>query len=371
MDRRVLLVTVMSTFEARLCEHLARLYPDRRVVEIASLAPDTGATSSSTTKAAGYGRPVRVTLAGPAGDPLQLVWRMATANEFGHDRRSDRAANAIQAYDDFAQMPSHVQALDLGVVRASGELLSIGEAGELFLITSYAPGTIYADDLRAVAARRHAGPRDLERLDALARYLAELHTPIAEPRRYRRAIRDLVGSGEGIYGMVDGFPDGVPGAPPKRLRLIEERCAAWRGRLRDSEARLTRTHGDFHPFNIVFDEGTGLTLLDASRGGCGDPADDLTALAVNFLLFALDAPAAWPRGLGVMWHQWWQRYLQLRPDPDLLDVAPPFFAWRALVVANPVFYPGLSERGRDRLLSFTEAMLETRLDPHAAEELFR
>jgi hypothetical protein len=186
-----------------------------------------------------------------------------------------------------------------------------------------------------------------------------------------RSIRDLLGSGEGIFGIIDGYPDGVPGAPRDRLRAIEERCATWRWRLRDRDARLARTHGDFHPFNIVFD-GDAPTLLDASRGGCGDPADDVTALAINFLLFALDARASWGHGLGVLWRHLWHRYLAERPDAELLEVAPPFFMWRALVVANPAFYPRMSERARDQLLGFATEVLDGHaLDPNWAEELFR
>jgi hypothetical protein len=216
--------------------------------------------------------------------------------------------------------------------------------------------------------------RDVARVDVLARYLANLHTPVAAVAagsRYRRAIRDLVGSGEGIFGIIDGYPADVPGAPRARLREIEGRCVEWRWRLRDREDRLTRTHGDFHPFNIVFD-GETVGLLDASRGGCGDPADDVTALAINYLLFAMDARDAWRDGLGVLWRRLWQRYLAERRDPEVVEAAPPFLMWRALVVANPVFYPKLSARGRDRLLGFaTEVMDRKVLEPDAAEELFR
>lgn len=357
-------------------EHLARLYPGATIVAIEPLGPDPGATAdrksgdASTTKAAGYGLPVRVELRDGAAT-RQLVWRVASANEFGHDRRADRAAVMIQAFEDFARIPQHVEAVDLGVVRG-GELVSTRDAAEHYLITSYAPGTIYAHDLRRIATERSATPRDVDRVDALARYLAALHTPIAPPgTRYRRAIRDLVGSGEGIFGIIDGYPADVPGAPADRLEAIEARCAEWRWRLRGRDARLTRTHGDFHPFNIVFD-GDAPTLLDASRGGCGDPADDVTALAINFVLFALDAPGAWHRGLGVLWRQLWPRYLAARPDDDLLAVAPPFLAWRALVVANPVFYPGMTAAARDKLLGFAEDVLdEHALDPAWAEELFR
>ncbi|MGN6104968.1 MAG: phosphotransferase family protein, partial [Kofleriaceae bacterium] len=242
------------------------------------------------------------------------------------------------------------------------------------LITEFAPGTIYADELREVARAGAARPRDLERTAELARYLAALHQPLAGPSaelRYHRAIRDLVGSGEGIFGMVDGYAGDVPAAPRARIDALEQRCVAWRSRLRAHTSRLVRTHGDFHPFNIVCRD-DGFALLDASRGTCGDPADDVTALAINYLLFALDAPAAWPRGLGPLWHGFWDAYRAARPDALLTAVAPPFFAWRALVVCNPRFYPALGARGRDALLGLVERALdEGHLEPAWADELFR
>jgi aminoglycoside phosphotransferase (APT) family kinase protein len=363
----------MDALSTQLHEHLSRLFPGERVVSLVPMPPDTGATADNVTKAEGYGLPVRVVLESSRGSRRELVWRTASANPFGHDRRADRAAAMIQAFDDFAQMPHHVAAVDLGVVLPDHRLLSIRDGRDTYLITSYAPGAIYADDLRRIARDQIASDLDLARCDALVDYLAELHVRAPDgPARYRRAIRDLVGSGEGIFGIIDGYPDGVPSAPPARLAAIEDRCIAWRRQLRDRGHRATRTHGDFHPFNLVFDTATGLTCLDASRGGCGDPADDLTALTVNYLLFALDAPPAWDRGLGVLWHRSWRRYATLRGDRDLLEVAPPFLAWRALVVCNPRFYPGLSAAARDKLLGFAELCLDDRrLDPDRAELLFR
>jgi len=352
-------------------EHVARLYPGAKVMSIEPLGPDTGATSGIATKAAGYGLPVRMTIEDGDGR-RELVWRVASANEFGHDRRADRAAAMVQAFDDFGKIPQHVRVVDLGVIGAESGLQSVRESTEHYLITTYAPGTIYAHELRRIASERIATQKDVERVEMLARYLAALHVHVTPPRaRYRRAIRDLLGSGEGIFGIIDGYPAEVPGAPRERLQEIERDCVGWRWRLRDRDDRLTRTHGDFHPFNIVFD-GDELTLLDASRGACGDPADDVTALAINFLLFAIDAPGSWEQGFGVLWRQLWQRYLAARPDDGLLAVAPPFLMWRTLVVANPKFYPKLSSRGRDKLLGFaSEVLVERSLDPTWAEELFR
>ncbi len=356
----------------KLREHLARLYPDHRVTAIEPLAPDSGATRDSTSKAAGYGKPVRVSLAGPHGNKLDLVWRVASSDEFGHDRRADRAGNMILAFDDFARMPRHVEALDLGAIREDGELVSIRDAGELYLITSYAPGQIYAEDLRRIAREGRATDLDVARVDALARYLATLHAqPLAtDPACYRRAIRDLVGHGEGIFGMIDGFAR-VAEVPLERLQAIEHRCVDWRWRLRAYDHRLAHTHGDFHPFNVVFETATDFTVLDASRGTCGEPADDVIAMAINFLLFALDTAGGW-NGLGPLWHRFWSTYLHARPDRELTTVAAPFLAWRALVVCNPRFYPSLSVQGRESLLGLAElALASANFELDWADDVFR
>lgn len=368
-DATSALVETPRKIHPGLSAHLARLFPAHHIATVEPLAPDTGATSGASAKAAGYGLPVRIVLAGSDGS-IELVWRVASANEFGHDRRADRAANLVLAFDDFERIPDHVRALDVGAIQDDGSLVSIGR-GEFYLLTTFARGTIYADDLRRIARERVAREDDLSRAAALASYLAKLHVPIADRQRYRRAIRDLVGHGEGIFGIVDGYPAATPGLSQQQLRALEQRCTQWRWRLRTREDRLTRTHGDFHPFNVVFD-GERFTLLDASRGSCGDPADDVTAMAINYILFALDAPDAWAHGLGPLWQRFWDTYSRERPDEALTEVAPPFFAWRALVVCNPRFYPHLGATGRAALIRFAEIALDAgRLDPARAAELFR
>jgi hypothetical protein len=362
----------LDSLPAGLREHLARLFPGKRITAFEELAADQGATHDATTKATGYSRPMRIALRGDDGTPLEVVWRIATANELGHDRRADRAGNLILAFDDFARMPCHVEAIDVGAIGRSGELVSLRDCGEAYLITSYAHGAIYADDLRAIAREGLVRELDIVRCAGLATYLARLHERVDEPVRYRRAIRDLVGHGEGIYGIVDAYPDGVPGAPLERLHALERTCAEWRWRLRGHEGRLTRIHGDFHPFNVVFGDGASFTALDASRGTCGDPADDVTAMSINYLLFALATPNAWRHGLGVLWHRFWTTYARERPDPSLHACAPPFFAWRALVVCNPKFYPDLTPEGRGALLGLAERALDASyFDPAWADELFR
>ncbi len=343
-------------------------FPGCEIVEAEALGPDAG--RGATEKVEGYGAPLRLRLLGPEG-ARTLVFRTVTPNAFGHDRRSDRAGQLLLAFDTFGLVPDHVAALDVGAVLAGGRLESLRESGEFWLLTTFAEGRLYAEDLRRVAAEG-AAPRDARRCEALAQWLARLHAErIDDADGYRRAVRDLLGHGEGIFGMVDGYPGGAPGAPPERLRRIEERCLRWRWRLRGRERRLARIHGDFHPFNLLFGEGERFTLVDASRGCRGDPADDVTAMAVNYVFFALDRPGAWVGGLGGLWRRFLDAYGAESGDREVLDVAPPWLAWRCLVLASPRFYPRLSAGGRDRLLRLAERALDAgRLELAMAAEVF-
>ena len=98
---------------------------------------------------------------------------------------------------------------------------------------------VMADDLRRIAVDKRLTSRDESRCDSLVRYLCELHADKkGRPSVYTRAIRNLIGDGEGIFGIIDGYPADVQQAPPERLRAIETRCSEWRWKLRGGEQRL-------------------------------------------------------------------------------------------------------------------------------------
>jgi hypothetical protein len=363
---------VSTNVPAELAQFLRERLPHHRLESVRPLGPDAGATDS-TGKAVGYGVPLRLHLVDErSGQPRDLVLHFASPDVFGHDRRADRADALLLAYDTFGQIPHQARALDVGVVEASGRLRSLRAAGEFWLLTDWAPGHVYADDLRRIAATGVATEDDIARVEALARCLVEVHARVpADPSVYRRAIRDLVGHGEGIFGLVDSYPDDVPGVPRARLEHLETLAVVWRRGLRDSHHRLRRTHGDFHPFNVVFDETGTLHLLDASRGGRGDPADDVTCMAINFVFFALGARASWKDGLGVLWRRFWRTYLAGTGDLQLTEVAAPFLAWRALVLCHPRWYPDVAAEVRTQLLDLVEdALLSPRFRPERAEALF-
>lgn len=360
------------TVAPALAEVVGRVLPGATVLEVKPFATDE-ASDEATVKAAGYGAPLELQVRDKEGRERRLVFHTASPDEFGHDRRADRAAEMLLGYDTFGSIPRHVEALDVGAIRKDGTgLVSLSGTGEFYLLTSFAEGHIYADELRRIAHRASIDATDVAHTEQLSRYLVELHSEKPEDdHRYIRALRDLVGSGEGVAGIVDGYPDDVPAAPRARLEAIERRCLEWRHKLRSRSHRLSRTHGDFHPFNVLFDDASNLSLLDASRGCRGDPADDVTCMAINYVFFAVEAPVAWKGALGKLWYLFWSTYLRESGDQELCEVAAPFLAWRGLVVANPVWYPAVEADARDRVLRLIERTLEAdRFDPEFAEAVF-
>lgn len=353
---------------------LSSVMPGARLLEVEPFAVDeAGGSDGATRKGVGYGVPLRLRVALSSGQEQQLVFHTASPDQFGHDRRADRAAEMLLSYDRFARIPGHVQAVDVGAIKKDGSgLISLRDAGEFYLVTRYAEGHLYADELRRVAARGRATTEDEAHCEKLALELVNIHDKkYVDETRYRRAVRDLVGSGEGIFGMIDAYAPDVPSAGPERLQAIERECVRWRWRLATRPSRLARTHGDFHPFNVLLSDSGEVALLDSSRGSMGDPADDVTCMAINYVFFAVERPETWHQAFRGLWERFWSVYLEHSRDAELLDVCAPYLAWRGLVVANPVWYPAVDAGARDRVLKLIEkALAAERFDPNMAQEIF-
>lgn len=317
-------------------------------------------------KSYGYGKPLLLRYR-VAGVEQRAVLRTVAPNGFGHERRADRAAELLLAYDSFNTLPSHVRAQDIGVIAADGGLRSLPPGEEFFLLTDYAPGRLYADDLRRLVATGALTERDRRRAHQLALYLAEIHAVRRdEPMLYQRHLRDLFGSGEGIAGLLDSYPADFALVSPAWLEEVERRCVEWRWRLKAHPERLAQIHGDFHPFNLLFDDEDGLTLLDRSRGPWGEPADDVSCMAINYLFFSLQRAGTLAPPFSELWDSFWSTYLTHSGDDGLLHVVQPFFVWRALVVASPVWY-NVADQVRQALFSFISNVLqERRFDPWLA-----
>jgi hypothetical protein len=315
----------------------------------------------------GYGEPLLIRLQ-HKGSEAQVVMHTMPGDEFGHDRPSDRARNLLLDHATYNRLPNHVRSLDVGAFAPGGQLISLGQVGEFFHLTEFAPGRIYAKDLFGIAATGALSARDLQRADLLADYLATIHAVKQDdPACYRRRVRDLIGLGEGVMGLLDSYPSALSVAPPERLERIEQACVAWRWRIKTRGHRLSQVHGDFHPWNVLFQDEERFALLDRSRGEWGEPADDLSAMTINYILFALRQVGSLSGPFATLFERFWTRYLDQTGDTEALVVIPPFYAWRALVIAHPVWYPSLSLTLRDTLLRFAERVLAgDRFDPTLA-----
>lgn len=327
---------------------------------------DLSRTGEQGVKGFGYGRPFLVEFETEDGIE-RLVVHTLSPDSFGHDRLSDRAESLILAHQTFNRLPRHVGSIDVGGFTEDGDLVSLGKSREFFLLTEYAPGVLYASDLERIRDSHDCTESDRKRTQSLARYLAGVHgTKHEDARAYERRIRDLVGHGEGIMGLLDSYPADFSVAGPPVLKRIEHATVDWRWRLRSRSHRLSQVHGDFHPFNILMGEDDEFWLLDRSRGEWGEPADDVTALSINYIFFALQSEGCFRGPLRRLFELFWNTYLTETGDREVLETAPPFFAWRGLVVASPVWYPSISKLTRAKLFRFVENVLShNRFDPAA------
>ncbi|MEM2122765.1 MAG: phosphotransferase [Candidatus Bathyarchaeia archaeon] len=310
-------------------------------------------------KGFGYGTPYLIEFEWN-GKPHKLVFNTMKGDMFGHEHPWDRAHSLLMAYSTFNRLPRHVKALDVGVLMEDGSLDSLGGFREYFLVTEYVEGVEYWRDLDRIGRTGRLTRLDMERCKALSRYLAEVHSEKLEaPHLYRRRIRELIGHGECIMGLVDSYPvdRGLPSQGD--LQSIERRCLEWRWRLRDRHHRLSQVHGDYHPWNILFRRGVDFTVLDRSRSEWGEPADDVAAMTINYMFFSLrykDGVLSEPFTRLV--EGFLETYIDETGDGEVLEVIQPFYAWRALVLASPLWYPDLPEKVREKLIGFIFQVLE-------------
>ena len=328
-----------------------------KIQEIIELGSNKKGTSAL--KQFGYGQPLRIRYQ-VNGQQKQEVLHRIRRNAFGRERDDDRVAAVWLDYQTFNQLPHHVTAVDMLVHTQAGSLQSIQGADELLLMTTFQPGKLYADDLARIRDEGVVQPEDFRRVECLATYLAEIHqVQHDDAALWRRRLRDLIGHGEGIMGLTDSYPTNLAYAPTAQLQAIEEQANTWRWQLKPLAHRLRQVHGDFHPFNIVFADNSELFILDRSRGAWGEPADDISCLTLNYLFFSLQRSGKLTRPFLALHNRFWEQYLAARPDEELTAVIQPWFAWRALVLASPLWYPTIADDTRRQLLTFAQQIMAT------------
>jgi len=307
----------------------------------------------------GYGVPYLLEFK-VSGEIKRAVLQTMKPDHFGHEHPADRAQSLIWAYSAYSKLPRHVKALDLGVFTCDKELISLKNFEEFFLLVEKAEGREYWRDLEEIAERGHIVDLDRKRCKALSDYLVEIHSVKSkEPELYVRRVRELIGHGECIMGIIDNYPAPTDFISREEFIELEKLCVEWRWRLKEKTYRLCRVHGDYHPWNVLFTHGTEFTVLDRSRGEFGEAADDVAAMTINYLFFSLRSKGRLEGGFEELYKLFISNYLDRTGDEELFKVIQPFYAWRALVIASPVWYPTLAKDVRKKLLNFAFNSLKT------------
>jgi hypothetical protein len=339
--------------------YLSEVY--KTSVTVTGLAP-LRSDESADLKGLGYGTPYIIEFTIDK-QPKCCILETMRPEGFGHDHFSDRAGILLWQHSVFNKLPKHVRSVDVGSFLSDCQSMkSVGDCVEFFLLTEFIPGSLYHLDLDTIKQTCSLTNLDEERCVALSEYLAKIHSVKKkdEPQLYARRIRDLIGHGEGIFGLTDSYPKGLDYANDKFLLELEKRCLEWRWRLKRKADRLAQVHGDFHPWNIMFREGTDFTTLDRSRGEWGEPADDVACMTVNYLFYSLQAFGDAEGPFGRLFVLFWKNYLDSTGDDEILKMVQPFYAWRSLVLASPLWYPSLSMNVRKKILRFAEKVLDSK-----------
>lgn len=321
-------------------------------------AGDIGNLDEQGMKGFGYGKPLLIKFE-VQGELKEAVLSVMKGDKYGHQFYWDRAAILMFQYETSARMERHVRPISLGYVDGSDSLIPVDEPKEFFILNEKLEGYDYFLDLERIKGGDFR-VTDIETAREFARWLAGIHdTKLEDPHLYYRRIRNLIGSSECILGLVDeAFPHPYAEFSDVNFIELEKRLIDWRWKLKGYSHRLSAVHGDFHPWNVLVTGDGGFSVLDRSRGEWGEPGGDLATMAVNYLLWSLYVSDDLSGPYEKLYRAYFEEYLNITQDLEVLEVMAPFFVFRGLVIASPEWYPDHPRKVRQRLFNFITSVLE-------------
>ena len=81
-------------------------------------------------------------------------------------------------------------------------------------------------------------------------------------------------------------------------------------------------------------------------------------MTINYIFYSLQKYGELAGVFGQLFKLFWENYLQKTGDKEILEVVQPFYAWRGLVVASPIWYSNLKTSVRVKLLNFVRNVLK-------------
>lgn len=318
---------------------------------------EIGSLDEQGMKEFGYGKPMLISYTRD-NQPCQAVISAMKGDKYGHQYYWDRAAILMFQYETGGLMKRHVQPLGLGYIDDSGSLVPVKNVKEFFIVNEKVEGSDYFLDLERIK-EQGINQSDLDLAAGFAEWLADLHSSKSQEQDlYERRIRQLIGDSECIFGILDGYPQPYDQFPEERCIALEQKLVAWRWKLKKYTHRLSDVHGDFHPWNVLVTEGGDFSVLDRSRGQWGEPADDVSTMTCNYLLYSLYSGPQLSGDFEKLYLALWDTYLEKTNDREILEVIAPFYVFRGLVIASPQWYPGHPLEVRQALFRFMENILD-------------
>lgn len=163
--------------------------PSARIVNLKVL----GGSEGKDIKSYGYGTPVQIDY-DCEGKQRRAVLHTISPGPFGHEHMADRAQMLLWDHSTSNRLPRHVRSIDVGAFRRDGSTVSLGDAEEFFVLTEYAEGRGYVEDVTRMRDDSSLTEIDVARADALCDYLIEIHRVHGgDPELYVRRIRELIG----------------------------------------------------------------------------------------------------------------------------------------------------------------------------------